>query len=105
MKTLNPVLIILYENDFELTLVETKIGKKQMRFKPGYGPQEDWSDDLKAPFFVALNTEIAKTLAENKSLYIALDANCKLGPEYIPGDPNKILNFLKFCWILRIEML
>ena len=89
-ESLNPVLISLYENDFELIVVETKIGKKQIRFITGYGPQEDWSDDLKAPFFVALNTEIAKTLAENKSLYLALDANCKLGPEYIPGDPNKM---------------
>ena len=89
-ESLNPVLVTNYENEFELMVVEIKIGKKEIRFLTGYGPQEDWGDDLKAPFFVALNTEIAKALAENKSLYIAMDANCKLGPEYIPGDPNKM---------------
>ena len=89
-ESLNTVLVSLYENDFELIVVETKIGKNLIRFVTGYGPQEDWSDELKAPFFVALNTEIAKALESNKSLYIAMDANCKLGPDYIPGDPNKM---------------
>ena len=89
-ESLNPVLVSNYENEFELMVVEVKIGKKEIRFLTGYGPQEDWGDVLKAPFFVALNTEIAKALAENKSLYIAMHANCKLGPEYIPRDPNKM---------------
>ena len=87
-ESMNPVLISLCENEFELIVVETKIGRKEIRFITGYGPQEDWSDELKAPFFVALNTEIAKAIAENKSIYIAMDSNCKLGPPYIPKDQN-----------------
>ena len=75
-ENLRPVLVSLYENEFELIVVETKIGKREVRFITGYGPQEDWSDDSKAPFFVALNTEISKALSERKSIYIAMDANC-----------------------------
>ena len=44
-KSSNPVLVFLYENEFELIVVETKIGKREIRFLTGYGPQEDWSDD------------------------------------------------------------
>ena len=49
-ESINPLLINLYENEFELIVVETKIGRREIRFMTGYGPQEDWSDDLKAPF-------------------------------------------------------
>ena len=89
-KDLNPVLVSLYENDCELIVVETKIGRREIRFITGYGPQEDWSDDLKAPFFVALNTEISKALSEGKSIYIAMDAKCKLGTTYIPKDMHNM---------------
>ena len=50
-ESMNPLLINVYENEFELIVVETKIGRKEMRFMTGYWPQEDWIDDLKAPFF------------------------------------------------------
>ena len=89
-KSLNPVLVSLYENEFELVVVETKIEKKEIRFYTGYGPQEDWSDDLKAPFFVALNIELSKALSEGKSICIAMDANCKLGTTYIPKDMHNM---------------
>ena len=87
-ENLSPVLVSLYENEFELIMVETNIGKRKIRIITGYGPQEDWSDDIKAPFFVALNTEISKAIVGGKSLYIAMDANFKLGKKYIPQDPN-----------------
>ena len=40
------------------------------------------------PFFVALKEEISKVQLAGKSLIIELDANSKLGPEYVPGDQN-----------------
>ena len=89
-KSINPVLISSYENDFELIVVEGKIGKREIRLITGYGPQEDWSDDLKAPFFSALDQEISKAQSDNKSVFVAMDTNCKLGKEYIPRDPHKI---------------
>ena len=88
--SLNRVLISSYENYFELTVVEAKVGNTEIRFIAGYGPQEDWSDDLKAPFFNALDQEISKDQTEPKSVYVAIDSNCKLGKEYIPNDPHNI---------------
>ena len=89
-ESMNPLLGSLYEVEFELIVVETKVGNKEIRFITGYGPQEDWSDDLKAPFFVALDHEISNAQNSNKSVFLAMDANCKLGSEYIPKDPHKM---------------
>ena len=89
-ESMNPLLVSLYEVEFELIVVKTKVGNKEIRFITGYGPQEDWSDDLKAPFFVALDHEISNAQNSNKSVFLAMDANCKLGSEYIPKDPHKM---------------
>ena len=89
-QSLNPVLINVYENEFELIVVEAKCGSKEIRFITGYGPQEDLSDDIKAPFFIALDQEINKAIASGKSVYAAMDINSKLGPEYIPNDPHQM---------------
>ena len=40
----------------------------------------------KLPFFIALDQEVGKAQSEGISVYISMDANSKLGPEYIPGD-------------------
>ena len=48
--SLSPVLISNYEGDFELIVVETKVGRKQIRLITGYWPQEDWDDEHRAPF-------------------------------------------------------
>ena len=85
---LNPVLISLYENEFELIVVETNIGKKRIRFITSYGPQEDVPVEVKAPFFLALDQEISKAVSNKSAVYVALDINSKLGKEYIPQDPN-----------------
>ena len=90
-ESLNPKLITLYdEENYELIVVEAKIGNKEIRFVTGYGPQENWSEEEKLPFFVTLDQEISKALTCKKSVFIALDANCKMGKEYIPQDPHKM---------------
>ena len=89
-QSLNPVLINLYENEFELIVVEANCGRNEIRFITGYGPQEDVADDKKAPFFVALDQEIGKAISSGKSVYAAMDINSKLGPEFIPNDPNQM---------------
>ena len=43
----------------------------------------------KMPFFRSLEEEIVKAKLNGKSIYIQMDANSKLGPEIIPGDPNQ----------------
>ena len=85
-ESLNPILINVYEDEFELIVVETKIGQKHVRFITGYGPQETWEESEKLLFFVALDQEIVKAQLEGKSVFVSMDANSKLGPQYIPGD-------------------
>ena len=40
------------------------------------------------PFFLALEDEIVKAQLLGKSLVIQMDANSKLGPDWITGDPH-----------------
>ena len=87
-KSLEPVLIEEYSDNFELIVTEIKIANKEVRMMTGYGPQEYWTDDEKMPFFVALEEEVSKAITANKSIVIELDANSKLGSEYILGDPK-----------------
>ena len=42
----------------------------------------------KMPFFRALGEEVKKAQLNGKSLYIQMDANSKLGPDIIKGDPQ-----------------
>ena len=85
---LQPVLVSEYSEEFELLVVEITISKMQIRIISGYGPQENWEEQKKTPFFEALEAEIACAETEGRSVIICMDANSKLGPEYIPGDPH-----------------
>ena len=87
-KSLQPVLIEEYEEKFELIVIEICIANKEIRVISGYGPQESWKDEERMPFFVSLEEEIVKALAEGKSLIIEMDANSKLGKEFIENDPK-----------------
>ena len=40
-KALDPVLISEYSDDFEIIVVECKLGGKETRIITGYGPQEN----------------------------------------------------------------
>ena len=51
-RSLQPVLIEEYDEKFELIVTEIKIANKEIRVMSGYGPQENWKDDDKMPFFV-----------------------------------------------------
>ena len=87
-KSLDPVLIEEFSEDFELLVVEVNIGGREVRIISGYGPQENWRLDEKMPFFRALEGEIVNAKIHGKALYIQMDANSKLGPEMIKGDPH-----------------
>ena len=84
---LKPVLIAEYNETFELIVVEITVANSVMRVITGYGPQENWDKCLKTPFYNALEEEIAAGELEGRSIIVALDANAKLGSNYIPGDP------------------
>jgi hypothetical protein len=89
-KDLNPKLIEEYNDNFELLVVEVEVNNKYIRILTGYGPQENWEENLRLPFFLALEEEIVKAEMAGKSVIIELDANSKLGPQLIPGDPHNI---------------
>ena len=85
-KALKPVLIEEYSSEFELLVVEIQIANKEIRIMTGYGPQENWPESERLPFFITLEQEIVKAELEGKSILIEMDANSKLGSKYIPGD-------------------
>jgi hypothetical protein len=78
----------VYSEEFELLVVEVIIGGKSVRVITGYGPQENWKLEERTPFFNALEEEIVKAKSSEKAVYIQLDANSKLGPQVIQGDPH-----------------
>ena len=79
-KALKPVLISEYSEDFELLVVEIQIRNKDIRIISGYGPQESWSESERMPFFIALETEIAKAELQGKSLIIEIFMYCLFPP-------------------------
>ena len=85
---LNPKLIEEYSDEFELLVVEVETREQIIRIMSGYGPQENWDEEKRLPFFIALETEIEKAHLAGISVIIEMDANSKLGPEYIKGDPH-----------------
>ena len=89
-KELNPKLIEEYSDQFELLVVEIEIDNKNIRVMTGYGPQENLEKRMRLPFFVALEEEVAKASSAGKSVVIEIDANSKLGQQYIPGDPHEM---------------
>ena len=78
-KSLDPRLVELYEDKFELIVVELELREKTICVISGYGPRENWTEDKRRPFFVALETEVEKAKLAGKPFIIKLDANAKLG--------------------------
>ena len=89
-KDLEPKLIEEYNSEFELLVVEVELKDRSIRIISGYGPQENWEEEKRIPFFLALETEIEKAELAGKSVIIEMDANSKLGAKYIPKDPHPI---------------
>ena len=87
---MKPKLIEEYSENFELIVVEIESKEKQIRIISGYGPQENWDEEKRLPFFLALEVEIEKANLAGKSVIIEMDANCKLGRKYIPQDPHEM---------------
>ena len=85
---LKPKLIHEYNDEFELLVVEIMTEKESVRIVSGYGPQENLEEEKRRPFFLALETEIEKSELAGVSVIIELDANSKLGKQYIPNDPH-----------------
>ena len=87
-QSLSPVLIQEYNESFELIVIEIKVNDKEIRVITGYGPQEGWKEEERSQFFIALEKEVVSAEIANKSVIIEMDANSKLGPIVIDGDPH-----------------
>ena len=86
--SLKPILIQEYSDEFELLVVEIAVEKTKICVISGYEPQETWTLDQNMPFFAALEEEVTKAELAGRSVIISFDANSKLGPMYIKGDPH-----------------
>ena len=87
---LKPKLIQEYGDEFELLVAEVKTVDGPIRVVTGYGPHENWDEEKRVPFFLALETEVNKSELAGVPLIIEIDANSKLGQQYIPNDPHVI---------------
>ena len=85
-KNLNPV-SVGDECEEEVLVVQADILDKKVRFINAYGPQEDEVDKSKA-FLSKLDEEIKSAKVSGSMICIEMDANSKLGPDIIPGDPE-----------------
>ena len=56
----------------------------------GHGPQENWTEDKRKPFFINLEIEIEKARNAGAEFIVQIDSNSKLGNKYIEGDPHPI---------------
>ena len=82
-KDLNPKLIEEYSEPFEILVAAAN---KKIRAITGHGPQENWDEERRLPFFRTLEEEIIKAANSGRSVIIEMDFNSKLGEKYIPGD-------------------
>ena len=96
-KALRPCLIEEYESEFEILVVEITISNKRIRIITGYGPQECWPERDRMLFFSALEQEIIKAELAGSAVVIEMDANSKLGTDFIPGDKHEKSQMDK-CW-------
>ena len=87
---MNPKLIEEYNDPFEQLVVEIDVQNKAFRIITGCGPQGNWQADERRHFFIALEAEIVKAEITGKSVIIEVDANRKLGPNYIPNYPYEM---------------
>ena len=92
IEDLNPVLINTANEDIELMTVEVNIGSEKIRIINGYGPQEHDDTNSIISFWQELETEVISANDLNRNIIIQMDANAKLGPDIIKGDPQKMSN-------------
>ena len=56
---LKPVLIKEYNEIFEMIVIEVNSNNNPIRILTGYGPQENWTEMERMPFWIALEEEVA----------------------------------------------
>ena len=104
-KALKPVLIEEYNEAFELIVVQFVVKNRNIRVITGKGPHENYPEDVRLPFFLALEEEVVKAELSGCSVMIEIDANSKLGPAYIPHDKKQSPNGRILAGIVKRQKL
>ena len=76
------------DDETEVLVVEAKIDDVNIRLINGYGPQESDDENSKA-FMNRIDVEIKSAMLSGALICIEMDANSKLGPGIIKGDPKE----------------
>ena len=76
------------DEDVEVLVVEGRLGDTKIRLINGYGPQEAEEENSKA-FMNKIDLEVKSAMLAGALICIEMDANSKLGPEIIKGDPKE----------------
>ena len=87
-ENLEPVSVCDGMSDEEVLVVEAKLKNKIVRLINAYGPQEDTPEEKKNSFFHKLDEEVKRAKVTGAMICMELDANSKLGPMIISGDPH-----------------
>ena len=86
---LSPVLVSDgSDEDLEILVVEGEISDRKCRFINGYAPQEYSKIDHRIQFFARIEQEVLMSLLNGCMVCIQMDANAKLGPDVVKGDPH-----------------
>ena len=81
---------VVFGEKSEIMVTQINLAGFDVRIINAYGPQESSQKDEILSFWHALETEIVDAKDENCGILLEMDANAKLGPSIIQGDPNEM---------------
>ena len=83
-----PTLIFEGDCECEVLVVQLVVGNKQLRIIAGYGPQECAPPVVREKYRSTIEAQIERSYLAACMVLVAEDANAKMGPTVIPGDPH-----------------
>ena len=99
---LDPVQIYEGDSQCEVLVVQVKVNNsRKMRIIGGYGTQECAPATLREMYRNSIEEQVSRAFLSGSMVIVAEDANAKLGPTIVPGDPHPMSNNGK----LMIEMI
>ena len=88
---LDPVLIYEGDAESEVMVVQIKVSSTiNIRIIGGYGAQECAPATVREMYRHSIEEQVARAYLNGCMVLIAEDANAKLGPDFVPGDPHPI---------------
>ena len=88
LTSLKPTLIFEGDCECEVLVVQVVVGNKLLRIIAGYGPQECAPPVVRDKYRSTIEAQVERSYLAACMVLVAEDANAKLGPTIIPGDPH-----------------